>query len=94
MRITLRTKWPVESVASTLELFFSTQALLKTGGHMLTPKNGRSRLTRLDRPSQSPQKVIWTSPLDKSRRVDQDPYIERPIRSPDEREDLDVAQAG
>jgi hypothetical protein len=50
MRIALRTKWPVESVSSTLELFFSTQALLKTGGHMLTPKNGRSGLTRLDRP--------------------------------------------
>jgi hypothetical protein len=32
MRIALRTKWPVESVSPTLELFFSTQALLKTGG--------------------------------------------------------------
>jgi hypothetical protein len=59
---------------------------------MLTPKNGRSGITRLDRPlpqldrpSQSPQKVIWTSPLDRSRRVDQDQYIEHPIRSPDER---------
>jgi hypothetical protein len=61
---------------------------------MLTPKNGRSRLTRLDCPRQSPKKVIWTSPLDRSRRVDQDPYIERPIRSPDKREDLYVAQAG
>jgi hypothetical protein len=29
MRIALRTKWPVESVTSTLELFFSTQSLLK-----------------------------------------------------------------
>jgi hypothetical protein len=53
---------------------------------MLTPKNGRSGLTRLDRPSQSPKKVIWVFPLDRSRRVDQDPYIERPIRSPDERD--------
>jgi hypothetical protein len=59
---------------------------------VLTPKNGRSGLTRLDHPvprldhpRQSPQKVIWTSPLDKSRRADQDPYIERPIRSPNER---------
>jgi hypothetical protein len=59
---------------------------------MLTPKNARSGLhrldrpvPRLDRPRQSPQKVIWNSPLDRSRRVDQDPYIERPIRSPDER---------
>jgi hypothetical protein len=58
---------------------------------MLTPKNGRSGLTRLDhpvpwldRPIQSPQKVIWTSPLDRSRRVDQDPYIEHPFRGPDE----------
>jgi hypothetical protein len=60
---------------------------------MLTPKNGRSGLTRLDRPvprldhcSQSPQKVIWTSPLDRSRQVDQDPYIERPIQSRGERD--------
>jgi hypothetical protein len=36
-------------------------------------------------PYPCPQKVIWTSPLDRSHRVDQDPYIERPIRSPDER---------
>jgi hypothetical protein len=49
--------------------------------------------TRLDRPvppvrhhSQILQKVIWISTLDRSRRVDQDPYIERPIRSPDERD--------
>jgi hypothetical protein len=60
---------------------------------VLTPKSGRSGLTRVDRPiprldlpSQSPQKVIWASPLDMSRRVDQDPYIERPTRSPDERD--------
>jgi hypothetical protein len=38
----------------------------------------------LDRPGQSPQKVIWTSSLDRTRRVDQDSYIERPNRSPDE----------
>jgi hypothetical protein len=42
--------------------------------------------TRLDRPGQRPQKVIWTPPLDSARRVDQDPYIKRPIRSPDERD--------
>jgi hypothetical protein len=32
MRIALRTKWPVESVTWTLELFFSTQALLENRG--------------------------------------------------------------
>jgi hypothetical protein len=60
---------------------------------MFTPKNGRSGLTlldrpssRLDRPSESSQKVIWTSPLDRYRRISRDPYIERPIRSPDERD--------
>jgi hypothetical protein len=44
-----------------LRIVFSTQALLKTEGHMLTPKNDRSGLTwldrpvpRLDRPGQSP----------------------------------------
>jgi hypothetical protein len=42
--------------------------------------------TQLDRPGKVSQKVIWTPPLDSSRRVDQDPYIERPIRSPDERD--------
>jgi hypothetical protein len=42
--------------------------------------------TRLDRHGKVDQKVIWTPPLDSSRRLDQDPYIERPIRSPDERD--------
>jgi hypothetical protein len=42
--------------------------------------------TRLDRPGKVTQKVIWTPPLDSSRQVDQDPYIERPIRSSDERD--------
>jgi hypothetical protein len=63
------------------------------GKKLLTPKNSRSGLNRLDRPvtlldrpSQSPQKVIWASPLNRSRRVDQDTYIERSIRSPDERD--------
>jgi hypothetical protein len=42
--------------------------------------------TQLDRPGQVAQKVIWTPSLDSSRRVDQYPYIERPIRSPDERD--------
>jgi hypothetical protein len=32
---------------------------------------------RLDRPGKVAQKVIWTPPLDSSRRVDQDPCIER-----------------
>jgi hypothetical protein len=58
---------------------------------MLTPKIGKitqagltRSLTRLDRLGQSPQKSIWTSPLDRTRRVDQDSYIERPNQSPDE----------
>jgi hypothetical protein len=42
--------------------------------------------TRLDRPRKVSQKVIWTPPLDSSRRVDKDPYIEHPIQSPDERD--------
>jgi hypothetical protein len=33
---------------------------------------------------QYPQNIIWTSPLDRSRRVDQDSYVEHPNRSPDE----------
>jgi hypothetical protein len=53
---------------------------------MSTPKIGRFGPTRLDRHAQSPQKVIWTPPLGSSHRVDQDPYTERPIRSPDERD--------
>jgi hypothetical protein len=58
---------------------------------MLTLKIGKitqvgltGSLTRLDRLGQSPQKSIWTSPLDRTHRVDQDSYIERPNRSPDE----------
>jgi hypothetical protein len=41
--------------------------------------------TQLDRLGKVAQKVTWTPPLDSSHRVDQDPYIERPIRSPVER---------
>jgi hypothetical protein len=37
-----------------------------------------------DRCGQSPQNPIWTSPLDRSHRVDQNTYVERPNRSPDE----------
>jgi hypothetical protein len=40
--------------------------------------------TRLDRPRKVSQKVILTPPLDSSHQVDQDPYIECPIRSPDQ----------
>jgi hypothetical protein len=40
-------------------------------------------MTRLDLPGKVSKKVIWTPTLDSSRRVDQDPYIERPIRSLD-----------
>jgi hypothetical protein len=36
-------KWPTTAL-SFLELFFSTQALLKTGGHVLTPEIGKARL--------------------------------------------------
>jgi hypothetical protein len=58
---------------------------------MLTLKIGKNTQagltrgpTRSDRLGQSPQKAIWTSPLDRTRRLDQDSYIERPNRSPDE----------
>jgi hypothetical protein len=37
-----------------------------------------------DRCGQSPQNTIWTSPLYRSRRVDQDSCVERPNQSPDE----------
>jgi hypothetical protein len=59
--------------------------------HLLTPKIGKIMqagltvgLTRSDRLGQSPQKENWTSPLDRTRRVDQDSYIERLNRSSDE----------
>jgi hypothetical protein len=49
MKIALRIKkWPT-TILSSLGLFFSTQALLKNRGHMLTLKFGKSRL-RLGRP--------------------------------------------
>jgi hypothetical protein len=93
MRIALRTKWPVESVTSTLELFFSTQALLKNRGAYVDTQKWqvwanpvRPPCTPIRPPWPKSLKVIWTSPLDRSRRVDQYPYIERPIRSPDERD--------
>jgi hypothetical protein len=41
-------------------------------------------LTQSDRLGQCPQKAIWNSPLDRTRRVDQDSYIEHPNRSPNE----------
>ena len=60
---------------------------------MLTPEFGRSGRTgetggpnRSDRCGQSTQKTIWTSPLDSSRQVDQDTYVERLIQSSDERD--------
>jgi hypothetical protein len=53
---------------------------------MLTPKFGRYGRTWLDRLGKVAQKVIWTPPIDGSRRVDQDPYIEHPIQSSDERD--------
>ena len=58
---------------------------------MLTTKIGTtggtgqtSSLNRLDRFGQLVQNVKWTLPLDSSRRVDQDSYIEHPIWNPDE----------
>jgi hypothetical protein len=58
---------------------------------MFTPKIGRSGLTDQtcgsqwsDQCGQSPRNTSWTSSLDRSRRVDQDLYVERPNRSPDE----------
>ena len=63
----------------------------RTGGHMLTTKIGTTvgtgqtfSLNRSDQFGQLVQNVKWTSPLDSSRQVDQDSYIERPIWSPDE----------
>jgi hypothetical protein len=39
---------------------------------------------RSDRSDQSSQNAKWTSPLRRSRRDDQNAYVERPVRSPDE----------
>jgi hypothetical protein len=39
---------------------------------------------RSDRCGQCPQNIIWISPIDRSRQVDQNPYVERPNRSTDE----------
>jgi hypothetical protein len=58
---------------------------------MLTPEFGRSRRTWLDRHGKVAQKVFWTPALDSSHRVDHNPDIERPIRSPDEK---DMASGG
>ena len=73
-------------------MFSGTYALPENRGHMLTPEFGRSGWTcetggpnRSDRCGQVSQNTIWTSPLDSSRRVDQDTYVEYQIRSPDER---------
>jgi hypothetical protein len=58
---------------------------------MFAPKIGTSCLTgqtcgshRSDRCGQRRRNTIWTSSLDSSRRVDQDSYVERLNRSPDE----------
>jgi hypothetical protein len=57
---------------------------------MFAPKIGWSGLTGQtcgshwsDRCGQCPQNTIWTWPLNRSRRVDQDSYVECPNRSPD-----------
>jgi hypothetical protein len=39
---------------------------------------------RSDRSDQSAQNAKWTSPLRRSRRYDQNAYVERLVRSPDE----------
>jgi hypothetical protein len=58
---------------------------------MFASKIGKSGMTgqtcgfhQSDRCGQSPQNPIWTSPLDRSRQADQDSYVRRPNRSPDE----------
>jgi hypothetical protein len=50
-------------------MFSGTQALPENRGHMFAPVWSKT------------MKTIWTSPLDRSRRVDQDSYVERPNRS-------------
>jgi hypothetical protein len=61
------------------------------GTLLFVPKIGRSHPTgqtygrhQWDRCGPSPRNPIWTSPLDTYCRVDQNPYMERPNRSPDE----------
>ena len=56
-----------------------TTKISTTGGTGQT-----SSLNRSDRAGQLVQNIKWTSPLDSSRRVYQDSYIERPIWSLDE----------
>jgi hypothetical protein len=58
---------------------------------MFAPKIGRSHPTsQTSRPHQSdrygktPLNPIWTSPLDRSHQVYQNPYVERPNQSPGE----------
>jgi hypothetical protein len=58
---------------------------------MFAPKIGRPHPTcqtcgphQSDRCVQSPLNPILTSPLDRCHRVDQNLYVERPNRSPDE----------
>jgi hypothetical protein len=72
-------------------MFSGTQALPENRGHMFAPKIGTSCLTgqtcgshRSDRCGQRPRNTIWASPSDRSRRVDQDSYVEHPNWSPDE----------
>jgi hypothetical protein len=72
-------------------MFSGTQALPENRGHMFAPKIGRSCVTghtcgshRSDLCGQRPRNTTWTSPLERSRRVDQDSYVECPNRSPDE----------
>jgi hypothetical protein len=96
--IALRRKiWVMHCLSSSLanfdlcECFLARKLYQKIGGHMFAPKIGTSSLTGQtcgshwsDRCGQRPLNTIWTSPLDRSRRVDQDSYVERPNWSPDE----------
>ena len=49
-----------------------------------TDRSDLSLLNRSDRSRQVCQIANWTTPLCRSRRDNQNAYIERPIRSPDE----------
>jgi hypothetical protein len=87
--ITLRSKiwamhfWP-SSVANfdLCECFLACKLYQKRGAYVRT-QNWHVLSDRSDRCAQRPQYTIWTSLLDRSRRVDRDSYMERPNQSPD-----------
>jgi hypothetical protein len=65
-------------------MFSGTQALPENRGAYVRTQNWHVLSDRSDQCGQRPRNTIWTSPLDRSRRVDQDSYVECPNRSPDE----------